>query len=77
MHIVSNNGMYFPDLYSLDGNGITDSGAGMLADALKVNKSLQNLRSVAGTSILYGVQVTQARNVKPFFFVEQPDGTDY
>ena len=37
--------------YSLDGNGITDKGAGMLADALKVNKSLQNLRSVAESSI--------------------------
>ena len=65
MHIISNNGMYFHLLCSLDGNAITDKGAGMLADALEVNQSLQNLRSVAGASILYGVQVTQARNSKP------------
>jgi len=36
--------------YSLDGNSIADSGAGMLADALKVNQSLQNLRSA-----IYGI----------------------
>ena len=42
---------YFHLPYSLDGNGITDKGAGMLADALKVNQSLQNLRSVADSSI--------------------------
>ena len=34
-------------IYSLDGNIITDKGAGSLADALKVNQSLKNLRSVA------------------------------
>ena len=32
--------------YSLDGNGITDKGFGMLAKALKLNKSLESLRSV-------------------------------
>ena len=32
--------------YSLDGNGITDKGFGILAKALKVNKSLESLRSV-------------------------------
>ena len=30
--------------YSLDANRITDSGAGTLANALKVNKLLENLR---------------------------------
>ena len=34
---------HFP--YSLDGNRIRDTWAGMLADALKVNQSLQSLRS--------------------------------
>ena len=38
-------------LYSLDGNSITDTGAGMLADALKVNHSLQDLRSAAESTI--------------------------
>ena len=38
-------------LYSLDGNGITDKGAGMLAKALKVNRFLQNLRSA--TALYY------------------------
>ena len=32
--------------YSLDGNGITDKGFGILAKALKVIKSLESLRSV-------------------------------
>ena len=36
---------YFISL-SLDSNSLTDNGAGMLADALKVNQSMQNLRSV-------------------------------
>ena len=39
-------------LYSLDGNSITHNEAGMLADVLKVNQSLQNLRSVAESSII-------------------------
>ena len=39
-------------LYSLDGNEITDKGVGMLADALKVNQLLQNLRSVADSFII-------------------------
>ena len=55
MHIVSNNGMYFHLLCSLDGNGTTDSGAGILADALKVNQSLQNLRSAADSSYTSGI----------------------
>ena len=42
---------YFHLPYRLDGNGITDEGAGMLADTLKVNQSLQNLRSVSDSSI--------------------------
>ena len=42
-----------PFPYSLDGNSIRDNGAGMLADALKVNNmSLQTLRSVADSSII-------------------------
>ena len=46
--------------YSLDGNSITDKGAGMLADALKVNQSLQSLRSV---TVLYLVDVMHARGM--------------
>ena len=42
----------FHPLYSLDDNHIKDNGAGMLADALKVNQSLQNLRSVAESFIM-------------------------
>ena len=42
---------------SLDGNSIGDKGAGMLADALKVNQSLVNLRSV---TVLYLVYVMHA-----------------
>ena len=45
--------MVILSLYSLDGNSITDYGAGMLADALKVKQSLQSLRSVAESSIPY------------------------
>ena len=37
---------------SLDGNDITDKAAGMLADALKVNQTLQYLRSVAEPFII-------------------------
>ena len=39
--------------YSLDDNGITDKGAGILADALKVNKSLESLRSVTALYLVY------------------------
>ena len=42
---------YYYFLYRLDANSITDSGAGMLADALKVNQSLQNLRLVIESSV--------------------------
>lgn len=34
------------NFYSLDGSDVTHKGAGLLADALKMNQSLQNLRSV-------------------------------
>ena len=46
MHKVVLVVKFYP-LCSLDGSGITNSGAGVLADFLKVNQSLQNLRSVA------------------------------
>ena len=35
----------------------------MLADALKVNKSLQNLRSVVGFFIVYPVQQKNDQNI--------------
>ena len=47
----------FIPAYSLGGNTITDKGAGMLADALKVNRSLQNLWSVAEFSFVYIVDI--------------------
>ena len=51
MHKVVLVVKFYP-LCSLDGSGITNSGAGVLADFLKVNQSLQNLRSVAESSII-------------------------
>jgi len=43
-HIFLRVYIHFGYLYSLSVNLITDKGAGTLAEALKVNKSLQNLR---------------------------------
>ena len=59
-------------LYSLDGNGITDKGVGMLADALKVNQSLQSLRSA--TTYIYalhdsGIDITVASGIFPCYTV--------
>ena len=41
-------------LFSLDGNNVTTKGVGMLADALKMNQSLQSLRSVVESSACQG-----------------------
>lgn len=38
--------LLFIFFYSFDSNSLRDKGAGMLAKALKMNQSLQNLRSV-------------------------------
>ena len=50
-------GMFF-NCCSLDGNSIRDKGAGMLADALKVNQSLENLRSVTVLYLVYAMHAS-------------------
>lgn len=44
---------HFHLLHSLDGTNMTARGAGMLAVALKVNQSLQNLRSEADAYVVH------------------------
>ena len=55
--------------FSLDSNRIADRGAGMLADALKVNQSLQNLRSATVSSITLGACMPCMPGYMPLYLV--------
>ena len=58
---------YFHLHYSVDSNGITEKGVCMLADALKVNQSLKNLRSATAYSIVLMVYAVHATVVSGMF----------